>query len=307
MTKAPDTIENKMRASVIALVGAPNAGKSTLVNQLVGAKVSIVSAKAQTTRTRVMGVRMEGNTQLIFVDTPGIFSPRRRLDRAMVHAAWSGAEDADAICLVYDAAKGDPKGLEGLLDKLRAQSAMRILILNKVDQIKRVKLLALSARLNQLADFNHTFMISALLGDGVDDLASVLAESAPEGPWLFPEDQLSDMQERSFAAEITREQAFHQLGQEVPYSLTVETEEWKEFQNGEVRVEQTIYVERNSQRAIVLGKSGERIRRIREAAQAELQKATDRKAHLFLFVKVRANWTEDPERYAPWALDYNAE
>jgi GTP-binding protein Era len=307
MIEESKKLQNETRASLVALVGAPNAGKSTLVNQLVGAKVSIVSAKAQTTRTRVMGVRMQGETQLVFVDTPGIFSPRRRLDRAMVHAAWSGADGADAICLVYDASRDNPKGLEGLLEKLQTQKTTRILVLNKVDQIKRQKLLGLAQRLNEMADFNHTFMVSALMGDGVDDLAVELAKTAPKGPWLFPEDQLSDMQDRLFAAEITREQAFRQLGQEVPYALTVETEEWKEFQNGEVRVEQTIYVERASQRAIVLGKSGERIRRIREAAQAELQEATDRKAHLFLFVKVRANWTEDPERYAPWALDYNAE
>lgn len=295
------------RASVIALVGAPNAGKSTLVNALVGAKVSIVSAKAQTTRARVMGVRMEGDAQLVLVDTPGIFRPRRRLDRAMVHAAWTGAEDADAICLIYDASRGEPQGFDRLLEKLADPNLNRILVLNKTDKAKRAQLLALAAKLNERIPFAHTFMLSAETGDGVDDLAATLAAEAPEGPWLFPEDQLTDMQDRLFAAEITREQAFRQLGQEVPYALTVETDAWKEYQDGEVRIEQTIYVERQTQRAIVLGKGGARIRSIREAAQAELVDAFDRKAHLFLFVKVRANWSEDPERYAPWALDYNAE
>jgi len=295
------------RTSVIALVGAPNAGKSTLVNTLVGAKVTIVSAKAQTTRARVMGVRMEGQAQLIFVDTPGIFRPRRRLDRAMVHAAWTGAGDADAVCLIYDASRGEPPGFGALLDRLKAATARRILVLNKVDQAKRSDLLDLTARLNARLDFAHTFMVSALTGDGVDDLAATLAGEAPPGPWLFPEDQLSDMQERLFAAEITREQAFDQLGQEVPYALTVETDLWREYKDGDVRIEQTIYVERATQRAIVLGKGGARIRRIREAAQAELAAAFGQKHHLFLFVKVRERWSEDPERYAPWALDYNAE
>lgn len=294
------------RAALVALVGAPNAGKSTLVNRLVGAKVSIVSAKAQTTRARVMGVRMEGDAQLVFVDTPGIFRPRRRLDRAMVHAAWTGAEGADAVCLVYDAGKGEPQGFGQLVERLAREPLRRVLVLNKIDTAKRNRLLTLAAKLNDRLDFAHTFMISAETGDGVDDLAAALAAEAPEGPWLFPEDQLSDMQDRLFAAEITREQAFRQLGQEVPYALTVETEQWREFKNGDVRIEQTIYVERQTQRAIVLGKSGARIRSIREAAQAELADAFDRKAHLFLFVKVREKWSEDPERYAPWSLDFNA-
>lgn len=295
------------KAAVVALVGAPNAGKSTLVNTLVGAKVSIVSAKAQTTRARVMGVRMEGDTQLVFVDTPGIFRPRRRLDRAMVHSAWAGAEDADAVCVVYDASRKEPEGFANLGERLARRDVTRILVLNKIDQLKRDSLLALAAALNDRFDFSHTFMISALKGDGVGDLAAVLAKIAPEGPWLFPEDQLSDMQDRLFAAEITREQAFVQLGQELPYALTVETDVWREYEDGEVRIEQTIYVERQTQRAIVLGKGGDRIRRIREAAQPEMVEAFGRKAHLFLFVKVRQNWSEDPERYAPWALDFNAE
>lgn len=298
--------EADRRASVVAMVGAPNAGKSTLVNALVGAKVTIVSAKAQTTRARVMGVRMEGAAQLIFVDTPGIFRPRRRLDRAMVQAAWSGAGDADAACLVYDASRGEPQGFDDLLKRLERETPRRILVLNKVDQLKRTKLLDLAASLNARLGFAHTFMVSALTGDGVDDLAAALAKEAPPGPWLFPEDQLSDMNDRLFAAEITREQAFSQLGQELPYALTVETDLWREYKNGEVRIEQTIYVERASQRAIVLGKGGDRARRIREAAQKELTEALGRKPHLFLFVKVRERWSEDPERYAPWSLDYNA-
>ncbi|MGZ0187592.1 MAG: GTPase Era [Alphaproteobacteria bacterium] len=300
------TNETGRRASMIALVGAPNAGKSTLVNALVGAKVSIVSAKAQTTRARVMGVRIEGDAQLIFVDTPGIFRPKRRLDRAMVHAAWTGAEDADALCLVYDASAKEPEGFSQLIDRLEANNAPRILALNKVDQTKHTKLLDLAMTLNARLKFAHTFMISAEKNDGVEDLARVLAADAPEGPWLFPEDQLSDMQDRLFAAEITREQAFRQLGQELPYALTVETDNWEEFNNGDVRIEQTIYVERPTQRAIVLGKGGDRIKKMRAAAQAELVDAFGRKAHLFLFVKVRENWSEDPERYAPWALDFHA-
>lgn len=294
------------RTSLVALVGPPNAGKSTLVNALVGAKVSIVSAKAQTTRARVMGVRMEGAVQLVFVDTPGIFRPRRRLDRAMVQAAWSGADDADVACLVVDASRKTPDGFEALAERLAGQNVPKTLVLNKVDRAKRAALLERAAELNARMDFRHTFMISAETGDGVDDLAAALAADAPSGPWLFPEDQLSDMQERLFAAEITREQAFVQLGQELPYALTVETEQWQEFKNGEVRIEQTIYVERKTQRAIVLGRGGARIRAMREAAQKEMAEAFGRKAHLFLFVKVRENWSEDPERYAPWALDYNA-
>lgn len=303
---AADIPPVKTRAAMIALVGAPNAGKSTLVNTLVGAKVTIVSAKAQTTRARVMGVRMEGDAQLVLVDTPGIFRPRRRLDRAMVHAAWTGAEDADAVCLVYDASRGEPDGFKTLVERLERQPMKRHLVLNKVDQTKRTKLLTLAASLNERLSFDQTFMISAESGDGVDQLAKVLAADAPEGPWLFPEDQLSDMQERLFAAEITREQAFRQLGQEVPYALTVETDVWQEFKNGDARIEQTIYVERQTQRAIVLGKGGDRVRRIREAAQVELAEAFGRKTHLFLFVKVREGWADDPERFAPWSLDFNA-
>ncbi len=298
---------NGQRCSVIALVGAPNAGKSTLANALVGAKIAIVSPKAQTTRTRIMGIRMEDDAQLIFVDTPGIFRPSRRLDRAMVSAAWSGAEDSDVTCLIYDASKKQPKNFDQLVDRLKSSKSKLMLVLNKIDLVKRSNLLDLAASLNARLPFTETFMISALKDDGVTDLAATLAKDAPEGPWLFPEDQMSDMAERLFAAEITREQAFIQLGDELPYALTIETDQWQEFENGDIRIEQTVYIERQSQRAIIIGKGGARIRSIREAAQVELQAGLERKAHLFIFVKVRENWANDPDRYAPWALDYNAE
>ena len=303
----PMQAQSGQRCSVIALVGAPNAGKSTLANALVGAKIAIVSPKAQTTRTRIMGIRMEDDAQLIFVDTPGIFRPSRRLDRAMVSAAWSGAEDSDVTCLIYDASKKQPKNFDQLVDRLKSSNGKLMLVLNKIDLVKRSNLLDLAASLNAQLPFTETFMISALKDDGVTDLAATLAKDAPEGPWLFPEDQMSDMAERLFAAEITREQAFIQLGDELPYALTIETDQWQEFENGDIRIEQTVYIERQSQRAIVIGKGGARIRSIREAAQVELQAALERKAHLFIFVKVRENWANDPDRYAPWALDYNAE
>lgn len=303
----PMQAESGQRCSVIALVGAPNAGKSTLANALVRAKIAIVSPKAQTTRTRIMGIRMEGDAQLIFVDTPGIFRPSRRLDRAMVSAAWSGAEDSDVTCLIYDASKKQPKNFDQLVDRLKTGAVKLMLVLNKIDLVKRSTLLDLAASLNERLPFTETFMISALKDDGVTDLAATLAKSAQQGPWLFPEDQMSDMAERLFAAEITREQAFIQLGDELPYALTIETDQWQEFENGDIRIEQTVYVERQSQRAIIIGKGGARIRSIREAAQAELQAALDLKAHLFIFVKVRENWANDPDRYAPWTLDYNAE
>jgi GTP-binding protein Era len=254
-----------------------------------------------------MGIRMEDDAQLIFVDTPGIFRPSRRLDRAMVSAAWSGAEDSDVTCLIYDASKKQPKNFDQLVDRLKSSNGKLMLVLNKIDLVKRSNLLDLAASLNAQLPFTETFMISALKDDGVTDLAATLAKDAPEGPWLFPEDQMSDMAERLFAAEITREQAFIQLGDELPYALTIETNQWQEFENGDIRIEQTVYIERQSQRAIVIGKGGARIRSIREAAQVELQAALERKAHLFIFVKVRENWANDPDRYAPWALDYNAE
>jgi GTP-binding protein Era len=296
----------EQRCGFIALLGAPNAGKSTLVNRLVGAKVSIVSPKVQTTRNRVMGIAIEGPAQLIFIDTPGIFAPRRRLDRAMVQAAWRGAAEADLIVTLVDAARRaiDPdtaRIIAGLKDIKRKA----ILALNKIDLIKRERLLALARRFDEEGVFTDIFMISAETGDGVDDLRKTLAARVPPGPWHFPEDQLSDMPMRLLAAEITREHLFRQLHQELPYALTVESESWEDFKDGSVRVQQVIFVQRDSQKAIVLGKNGQRIRAIRAAAQAELEEILGRRVHLFLYVKVREDWLEDPARFREMGLDFN--
>ncbi|ACI98897.1 GTPase Era [Rhodospirillum centenum] len=295
------------RCGFIALVGAPNAGKSTLLNALVGAKVSIVSPKVQTTRSRVLGIGITGDSQLLFVDTPGIFKPKRRLDRAMVAAAWQGATDADLIVMLYDASNDrlDEDTL-GIIERLKEAGRTAILALNKVDLIKREKLLKLAAELDSHGIFTRTFMISALTGDGLADLSAFLAAEVPEGPWLYPADQLSDMPERLLAAEVTREKLFLQLHQELPYAATVETESWEEFDDGSVKISQVIYVQRDGQKAIVLGKGGSRIKHISTAARQELETMMDRRVHLFLFVKVRENWVDDPERYRDWGLDYNA-
>lgn len=298
--------EMPTRSGFVALIGAPNAGKSTLVNRLVGAKVSIVSPKVQTTRNRVMGIAIEGPAQLIFIDTPGIFAPRRRLDRAMVQAAWRGAAEADLIVTLVDAARRaiDPdtaRIIAGLKDIKRKA----ILALNKIDLIKRERLLALARRFDEEGVFTDIFMISAETGDGVDDLRKTLAARVPPGPWHFPEDQLSDMPMRLLAAEITREHLFRQLHQELPYALTVESESWEDFKDGSVRVQQVIFVQRDSQKAIVLGKNGQRIRAIRAAAQAELEEILGRRVHLFLYVKVREDWLEDPARFREMGLDFN--
>ena len=295
------------RSGFVALLGAPNAGKSTLMNAMVGAKVSIVTPKVQTTRSRILGVTSEGTAQLVFVDTPGIFRPRRRLDRAMVAAAWGGAADADVIALLIDAKTGIDENTQRIIDGLKTAGRKAICVFNKVDTVKRERLLTLTDRLRTEDIFTDFFMISALTGDGVADLRKALAERLPEGPWHFPEDQLSDMNDRLFSAEITREKLFLNLHQELPYSLTVETEKWEPFENGAVKIEQTIYVERDSQKGIVLGKGGERIRRIRTLAQEELEAILERPVHLFLFVKVRENWGEDPERYRDWGLDFSSE
>ncbi len=297
---------SERRGGFIAIIGAPNVGKSTLTNRLVGAKVSIVTSKVQTTRSRVIGVATAGATQLIYVDTPGIFAPRRRLDRAMVAAAWGGAADADGIVVLIDARKGLDAETRRILDGLQTAGRAPVLALNKIDLAPRPKLLSLAAAINDRCAFDEIFMISALSGDGVEDLAGYLAGIVPEGPWLFPEDQLSDMNERLFAAEITREKLFEQLHQELPYALTVETEEWEPFADGGLRLTQIIYVERDSQKAIVLGRRGARVRAVREEAMAEMAEIFDRKVHLFLFVKVRQKWGEDPERYRIWSLDYDA-
>ena len=291
------------RCGFVALIGAPNAGKSTLLNALVGAKVSIVTHKVQTTRALVRGIAIIGQSQIVFVDTPGIFEPRKKLDTAMVQSAWSGAQDADAVVLIVDARKPDFDAISAILDGLMEARGPRILALNKVDLVDRDKLLPLTADLNARASFDATFMISALKGDGVADLGSHLAEAMPEGPWLYPEDQLTDLPNQLAAAELTREQLMLRLHDELPYSLTVETESWTEKDDGSVRIDQIVYVERDSQKGIVLGKGGRAIREIGKAARAEISDMLERPVHLFLFVKVRERWAQDPERYRMMGLE----
>jgi GTP-binding protein Era len=293
------------RCGHVALIGAPNAGKSTLLNRLVGRKLAIVTPKPQTTRTRLLGIAIEGAAQIIYVDTPGIFAPRRRLDRAMVAAAWSGAEDADRTVLLVDAARGVDRDTRRILDRLAERGRESILALNKIDLVRRDGLLALADTLSRESRFDPVFMISGRTGDGVDDLKRHLASAVPQGPWLFPEDQLSDMPERVIAAEVTREQVFLQLRDELPYGSTVETERWDERKDDSIRIEQVIFVQRPSQRAIVLGEGGQRIKAIGARARAELERMLDRRVHLFLFVKVRENWVEDRERYTALGLDYD--
>ena len=298
--------ENETRCGFVALIGAPNAGKSTLMNNLVGAKVTIVSPKVQTTRTRVLGIVILGASQIVFVDTPGIFAPRRRLDRAMVAAAWQGAADADQVVLLVDAKRGIDTDTRAILDGLAKNKRTAILALNKVDLVKPPELLALTEELNATGLFSDVFMISALTGDGVPDLAAHLAGDLPAGPWLFPEDQISDMPMRLLAAEITREQLFRQLHQELPYALTVETEEWEERRDGSVRIAQVVYVQRDNQKAIVLGKGGQKVKAVGTAARTELEHLLERRVHLNIFVKVRQNWADDPDRYRDWGLDPRA-
>jgi GTP-binding protein Era len=298
--------EPATRCGYVALIGAPNAGKSTLLNQLVGRKLAIVTPKVQTTRTRLLGIAIIDLAQLILIDTPGIFEPRRRLDRAMVAAAWAGAADADRTVLLVDAARPNDRDTQRIVGRLAETGRRAILALNKIDLVRRDKLLGLTDTLFKTGVFGDVFMISGLNGDGIDDLKRHLANAMPPGPWLFPEDQLSDAQERWIAAEITREQVFLQLHDELPYAATVETESWEERRDGSVRIDQVLYVQRPGQRAIVLGDKGQRIKAIGARARAELEKMLDRRVHLFLFVKVRENWVEDPERYAALGLDYNA-
>jgi GTP-binding protein Era len=295
------------RCGFVALIGAPNAGKSTLLNALVGAKVTIVSRKVQTTRALIRGIAVEGKSQLIFVDTPGIFAPRRRLDRAMVTTAWSGVHDADLVGVLIDARKGLDEESEAILDRLPEQRVPRLLILNKVDVTTKDALLGLTKAANDRMAFEATFMVSALTGDGVADLKRWLADHVPAGPWLYPADQMSDAPLRQVAAEITREKLFERLHQELPYQATVETDQWKELRGGAIRIEQTIYVERESQRKIVLGKGGQTIKAIGEAARKEIAEIAEAKLHLFLFVKVREGWGEDPERYRAMGLEFPKE
>jgi GTPase len=293
------------RCGYVALIGAPNSGKSTLLNRLVGHKLAIVTPKAQTTRRRLLGIAIEGRTQIIFVDTPGIFRPRRRLDRAMVADAWLGADDADEILLLVDASRSMEEDTHRILDRLAKHGRKSILALNKIDLVPRERLLGLTDTLAREGNFDPIFMISGLKGDGVEDVKRHLADSLPEGPWLFPEDQLSDAPERLIAAEVTREQVFLQLHDEVPYASTVETEQWEDRPDGSVRIEQVIYVQRPGQRAIVLGDGGSRIKSIGARARIELERLLERRVHLFLFVKVRQNWVEDRERFEALGLDYN--
>ncbi|MBO6719242.1 MAG: GTPase Era [Rhizobiaceae bacterium] len=299
-----DAAQPATRSGFVALIGAPNAGKSTLVNRLVGAKVSIVTHKVQTTRAIVRGIATRGVTQIVFVDTPGIFKPRRRLDEAMVTTAWGGAKDADLVLVLVDAEYGLKGDALAMLERLGDIRQPKVLVLNKIDRIARDRLLELTAKANELAAFERTFMISALTGSGCDDLLDYLASALPEGPWYYPEDQLSDLPMRQLAAEITREKLFLRLHEELPYSSHVENEKWEERPDGSVRIEQVIYVERDSQKKIVIGRKGETIRAIGEASRKEMAEILEQKVHLFLFVKVREKWGDDPERYREMGLEF---
>jgi GTP-binding protein Era len=292
------------RCGLVAVVGAPNAGKSTLVNALVGQKVAIVSPKAQTTRTRIMGIAIEGEAQILLVDTPGIFEPKRRLDRAMVAAAWGGAADADLIALVVDAESGFSRRIEAMVGQIEARREAKILVLNKVDLVKKESLLALAQQLGERLAFEEIFFVSATSGDGVPELKRTLAARVPEGPWHFPEDQVSDATDRMLAAEVTREQLYLQLHAELPYESAIETEKFDERKDGSVAIHQQILVGRDSQKAIVLGKGGTRIRALGEAARKELAALLGRKVHLFLHVKVNAKWEEDRGLYREIGLDW---
>ncbi len=294
------------RSGFVALLGAPNAGKSTLLNRVVGSKVSIVTHKVQTTRSRIRGVVLRDDCQIVFVDTPGIFEAKRRLERSMVSAAWAGAQDADAIVLLFDAQRSRVDSDTRLIMKgLKDRGLTALLALNKIDQIPRPRLLELAGLFAAEGLFTATYMISALTGDGLDTLMADLAGAMPEGPWLYPEDQLSDLPLRLMAAEVTREKLFLSLHQELPYSLAVETEAWEDFKNGDIRIEQTIYVARESQKGICLGKGGRTIKAVRAQVQEELSAQFGHPVHLFLFVKVRERWVDDPERYRTWGLDYD--
>jgi GTP-binding protein Era len=295
------------RCGFIAIIGAPNVGKSTLVNALVGSKVAIVSHKVQTTRAPVRGIAMENGAQLIFVDTPGIFAPKRRLDRAMVTTAWAGAHDADIVCLLADAKRGIDEETGAIVERLAEVKRPRVAILNKIDLVEKPPLLTLAKDLNARVPLEATFMTSALTGDGVADLRRWLAARVPAGPWHYPEDQVSDAPLRQLAAEITREKLYGRLHQELPYQSTVETDSWKELRDGAVRIEQTIYVERDSQRKIVLGKGGATIKAIGAEARREIALAIEKPVHLFLFVKVRQGWGDDPERYREMGLEFPKE
>ena len=298
---------DNQQAGFVAILGAPNVGKSTLINRLVGVKVSIVSPKVQTTRSRVRGIRIKGAAQLVLVDTPGIFhGAKRRLERAMVHAAWSGAQNANAILMLIDAERGLDSNTRNIRQGLIKSGRKAVVAINKIDCVAREKLLPLAASLDDGVSTKKIFMISALDGQGVEDLLDHLVALLPDGPWLYPEDQLSDISDRLLAAEITREKLFLQLHQELPYSLTVETESWRELKDGSVRIEQIVYVSRTTHKAMVLGKGGQRIKSVGHDSRIELQSLLDRRVHLFLFVKVREGWHDDPERYRDLGLEFNS-
>ena len=294
------------RAGFVALIGEPNAGKSTLTNAMVGAKVSIVTHKVQTTRARIRGVALEGEAQIVFVDTPGLFRPRRRLDRAMVAAAWGGAADADIIVLLIEAHRGKTEGVKAILENLKevAKGRRIALAINKIDRVQSEKLLALTAEMNEAFEFEQTFMISAEKGYGVADLRAWLGGELPEGPWLYPEDQIADLPMRMIAAEMTREKLTLRLHQELPYQLTVETDHWQERKDGSARIDQVIYVSRDGHKGIVLGHKGETIKAVSQAARAELEEFLGRKVHLFTQVKVREKWLDEAERYSEMGLDF---
>lgn len=293
------------RCGHVALIGAPNSGKSTLLNRLVGSKLAIVTPKVQTTRARMLGIVIDGNAQIIFVDTPGIFEPKRRLERAMVKAAWTGAHDAENIVVLVDAARGLDADTGRIIDGLRDAKRRAVLTLNKVDKVKRGDLLPLAQALDREGVFDRVFMISGLTGDGVEDLKVYLANALPRGPWLYPEDEITDVPLRLLAAEATREQIFRQLHQELPYSATVETEKWEDRADGSVRIDQVVHVAREGQKAIVVGAEGRQIKSIGAAARADLEAIFQRRVHLFIQVRVTENWTEDRERYAAMRLDFD--
>lgn len=298
--------ESQTRAGFVALLGAPNAGKSTLTNHFAGSKVSIVSPKAQTTRTTVKGIGIWQNTQIIFLDTPGIFKPKRRLDRAMVASAWGGVSDADMVALLVDAKRGFDEETRAIIEKLKENNTSALLVINKIDLIKHERLLELADELNRIYNFTETFMVSALNGKGLDDFYDYLAEHLPISPWYYPEEQMSDLPLKLLAAEVVREKLFLYLRQEIPYALTVEPELWERREDDSVRAEMTIYVERDGQKQIILGHGGQMIKKIGQSARKELEDMLESRIHLFLFVKVRENWGEDKARYSDWGLDFNA-
>lgn len=297
-------INENTKCGFVALIGAPNAGKSTLLNSLVGSKIAIVTHKVQTTRARMVGVAIHGDNQMVFVDTPGIFAAKKRLERAMVSAAWEGANDADAVVFMVDATLRIDDDTRAIAEGLKESGKKAILALNKIDVVKRETLLAKAQELNELGDFEETLMISAKTGSGLDDLQDKIAEYLPLSPWLYPEDHLTDITERMLAAEITREKFFLRFHEELPYATTIETERWKELKDGSVRIEQVIYVERDSQKKIVIGKGGQGLKTIGKMAREELEELLERKVHLFIFVKVRKGWSDDKERYQNMGLEW---